>query len=185
MSIEGQGRLTGMGGHQSAQMLKDEWLTPPEIIEALGGPQSFDLDPCAPITRPWEMAKEHYTVADNGLLKPWHGRVWFNPPYGGPKIVGPWMRRMVEHGVGTALIFARTETDLFFETIWTKATSILFLRGRLHFHHVDGKRAEANAGAPSILVAYGEEDDWFLQRCPIAGQYIPLLMEDGGRRMPR
>ena len=95
-----QGHL-GMGSHQSAAMLKDEWLTPPEIIKALGGPKSFDLDPCAPIKRPWDMAKEHYTIADNGLLKPWHGRVWFNPPYGGPAIVGPWMRRMVEHGQAT------------------------------------------------------------------------------------
>lgn len=49
-----QGHL-GMGSHQSAAMLKDEWLTPPEIIKALGGPESFDLDPCAPIKRPWDM----------------------------------------------------------------------------------------------------------------------------------
>jgi len=122
MMQERQGHL-GMGSHQSSQMLKDEWLTPPEIIKALGGPESFDLDPCAPIKRPWEMAKEHYTIADNGLLKPWHGRVWFNPPYGGPQIVGPWMRRMAEHGHGTALTFARTETDLFFETVWKRADS--------------------------------------------------------------
>lgn len=51
---------------------KDEWLTPPEIIRALG---SFDLDPCAPVKRPWEMAANHFTVLDNGLNKPWQGRV--------------------------------------------------------------------------------------------------------------
>ena len=78
-----------MGGHQSAAMMKDEWLTPPEIIDALGGPASFDLDPCAPVTRPWPTAKEHFTIIDNGLTKPWRGRIWFNPPYGGPPIVGP------------------------------------------------------------------------------------------------
>lgn len=164
----------GMGSHQSASMLKDEWLTPPDIIKALGGPESFDLDPCSPINRPWPTAKEHYTIADNGLLKPWHGRVWFNPPYGGPKIVGPWMRRMVEHGRGTTLIFARTETDLFFETVWTQATAILFLHGRLYFHHVDGRRADANAGAPSVLVAYGAEDAAILRDCPIMGKYVKL-----------
>ncbi len=169
-----QERLKGMGGHQSAQMLKDEWLTPPKIIQALGGPESFDLDPCAPINRPWEMAKEHYTIVDNGLLKPWHGRVWFNPPYGGPSIVGPWMRRMAEHGTGTALIFARTETDLFFETVWKRATALLFFHGRLYFHHVDGTRAAANAGAPSVLIAYGERDAQILRDCGIAGQFVPL-----------
>lgn len=175
----------GMGSHQSGVMLKDEWLTPPAIIDAVGGPQSFDLDPCAPINRPWPTAKEHYTIVDNGLQKPWRGRVWFNPPYGGPKIVGPWMRRMADHGHGITLIFARTETDLFFETVWSKATSLLFLRGRLHFHHVDGKRAAANAGAPSVLIAYGDDDSRILQRCSLAGMFVPLIYQDGGRRLPR
>lgn len=184
MMQERQGHL-GMGSHQSAQMLKDEWLTPPEIIAALGGPESFDLDPCAPIKRPWPMAKEHYTIADNGLLKPWRGRVWFNPPYGGPSIVSPWMRRMADHGHGTTLIFARTETALFFETVWKRATALLFLEGRLYFHHVDGKRASANAGAPSVLIAYGEKDAEILERCPLAGMFVPLVWQDGGRRLPR
>lgn len=173
MMQERQGHL-GMGSHQSASMLKDEWLTPPGIIDALGGPFSFDLDPCASINRPWPTAREHYTIVDNGLMKPWHGRVWHNPPYGGPKIVGPWMRRMVDHGTGTTLIFARTETDLFFETVWKAAMALLFLRGRLHFHHADGTRADANAGAPSVLIAYGARDAEILQECSIPGQFIRL-----------
>jgi len=164
-------RLTGMGGHQSARMDKDEWLTPPPVLKALG---RFDLDPCAPIVRPWEMADHHYTVNDNGLRKPWHGRVWLNPPYGPPPIVRPWMLRMVEHGVGTALIFARTETELFFETVWPRAHAVLFFHGRLYFHHVDGTRAAANAGAPSVLIAYGEADAATLKNCGIKGQYITL-----------
>lgn len=45
---------------------KDEWLTPRPLIQALG---EFDLDPCAPIKRPWDMAKNHFTVEDNGLEK--------------------------------------------------------------------------------------------------------------------
>ena len=167
-------RLTGMGGHQSASMMKDEWLTPPEIIDALGGHQSFDLDPCSPVTRPWPTAKCHYTILDNGLMQKWNGRIWFNPPYGGPKIVGPWMRRMADHGVGTALIFARTETEIFFDTVWDKADAILFLRGRLYFHHVDGTRASANAGAPSVLIAYGIRDAEILRNSKIAGKFIRL-----------
>lgn len=163
--------LTGMGGHQSSAMLKDEWLTPPHILKALG---PFDLDPCAPIERPWDMAVEHYTITDNGLIKPWHGRIWLNPPYGPPTIIGPWLRRMVAHGKGTLLTFARTETDLFFETIWNSATAVLFLHGRLYFHHVDGIRARANAGAPSVLAAYGEPDAHRLAHCKLSGQFINL-----------
>lgn len=170
-SIADSGRLTGMGGHQSSRMDKDEWLTPPPILKALG---TFDLDPCAPINRPWDMATQHYTVEDNGLLKPWFGRVWLNPPYGPPPVVGPWMRRMAEHGRGTVLIFARTETDLFFEMVWKRATALLFVRGRLYFHHLDGKRAAANAGAPSVLIAYGNDDAQILKNCNIAGHYVAL-----------
>jgi hypothetical protein len=180
----------GMGSHQSARMLKDEWLTPPEIIEALGGADSFDLDPCAPIERKWPMARRHYTIVDNGLIKPWHGRVWLNPPYGGPEIVGPWMQRMVEHGTGTALIFARTETELFFSCVWRAATAVFFFEGRLFFYvscDTEFKRkdkpsiwakaferAPANGGAPSCLVAYGERDAEILRNCGLAGQYVDL-----------
>ena len=56
-----------MGGHQAATMGTDEWLTPPEIIKALG---PFDLDPCSPITRPWDTALKHYSILDMGLLQP-------------------------------------------------------------------------------------------------------------------
>jgi hypothetical protein len=36
------GRRTGMGGHQSSRMGKDEWITPRYIIDALGGWESCD-----------------------------------------------------------------------------------------------------------------------------------------------
>lgn len=134
-------------------MLNDEWLTPPEIVRALG---PFDLDPCAPIVRPWPTAAKHYTVDDDGLSLPWFGRVWLNPPYG--PHTGTWLERLREHGDGIALIFARTETEAWFRHIWGIADGILFLRGRLNFHFVSGKRAERNSGAPSALIAYGEEN---------------------------
>lgn len=132
-------------------MRKDEWLTPPHILRALG---SFDLDPCAPVNRPWPMAADHFTVKDNGLLRPWHGRVWLNPPFG--REATRWMRRMVAHGNGVALLPARTETAMFFECVWSAADAVLFLEGRPHFHHVDGTRADFNSGAPIVLIAYGE-----------------------------
>lgn len=160
-----------MGGHQSAAMLKDEWLTPPHIIKALG---LFDLDPCAPheSRRPWDMASRHYSAEDDGLSQPWEGRVWCNPPYG--LEAAKWLDRLANHGNGIALIFARTETAMFFEHVWGRADAVLFLRGRLHFHHVDGARAAANAGAPSVLVAYGEHNVQALRDSGIDGQLCLL-----------
>ena len=129
---------------------KDEWLTPPELIKALG---EFDLDPCAPIIRPWDTAKNHYSIKDNGLTKEWVGRVWCNPPYGSE--TGKWLARCAEHKNATALIFARTETRQFFENIWGKATAVAFLKGRISFYHVTGKKG-GTSGAPSMLVTWDD-----------------------------
>jgi hypothetical protein len=72
-----------IGAHQSAAPGSTVWLTPPAIIDALGGWQSFDLDPCAaPEPRPWQTAQHMNARTDaNGLAIRWTGRVWLNPPY--------------------------------------------------------------------------------------------------------
>jgi hypothetical protein len=161
-----------IGGHQSPKMDSDVWLTPPDILSALG---DFDLDPAACVEpRPWPTAKQHYTIHDNGLKKPWHGRVWLNPPYGGPSVVGPWMRRMAHHNHGTALIFARTETAVFFDTVWRKASALLFIEGRLFFHYPDGRRAKNNSGGPSVLIAYGDSDAALLKRSGLNGHFLRI-----------
>ena len=162
-------QATGMGGHQSANALKDEWLTPPHIIAALG---DFDLDPCSPVNRPWDTAKNHLTILDDGLSKPWSGRVWCNPPYGAE--AAKWLSRCADHKNATALIFARTETRMFFDHVWPKASAVLFLEGRLYFHHADGRRAAANSGAPSVLIAYDERNANTLFSAGIPGKFLRL-----------
>lgn len=159
----------GIGSHQSAKMGKDEWLTPLYLMDKLG---EFDLDPCAPICRPWDTAKKHFTIQNDGLHQEWFGRVWCNPPYS--LEATKWLKKLASHGNGIALIFARTETNMFFDQVWDKADAILFLKGRLYFHHVDGTRANANAGAPSCLVAYGKENAEFLKSCGVTGKITML-----------
>jgi len=149
---------------------KEDWLTPPAILKHLG---KFDLDPCSPTNRPWDTAKHHFTIEDNGLIKPWGGRVWLNPPYGAqtPK----WMQKMATHnGGGIALIFVRTETKTFFPWIWDYAHSFLFIKGRLSFFTKEGKKG-GTAGAPSMLIAYSDVDGDVLCGCAeslIPGKYI-------------
>lgn len=158
-----------MSAHESPAGGTDEWLTPPDLIRALG---HFDLDPCSPgARRPWDTAAKHYGIEDDGLRQEWDGRVWLNPPY---KHAGKWLHRLAEHGEGTALVFARTETRLWFDHVWPRASALLFLRGRLHFYSPSGKRAPANAGAPSVLVAYGDSDAGRLVTCGLPGKYVPL-----------
>ncbi len=161
-----------LGSHQSSGAGTHTWLTPPDLLTALG---SFDLDPCAcPLPRPWPTAQTMWTREDGPLRRAWFDRVWMNPPFGPKSLVASFMRRMVQHGHGTALLFARTETEVFFEAVWEEATAILFLKGRPHFHHQDGRRARANSGAPVSLIAYGQDDADQLRASGIAGRYIAL-----------
>lgn len=150
-------------------MGNDEWLTPPYILSPLG---PFDLDPCAPVVRPWDTAAKHYTIEDDGLSREWKGRVWCNPPYG--RVADRWLARCADHGNAMALIFARTETEMFFNRVWEAADAVLFLRGRLTFHCVTGEKAAHNGGAPSVLVAYGQNNVTLLQFCGLPGQFLRL-----------
>jgi len=83
-----------------------------------------------------------------------------------------WLARCAEHGNAIALIFARTETSLFFEHVWGRADGLLFLQGRLYFHHANGEVAKANSGAPSVLVAYGTANSKCLKNCGINGAWL-------------
>lgn len=159
----------GMSKHTSPVSVKDEWLTPPWLLEKLG---PFDLDPCAPVVRPWDTAKRHYTIEDNGLLLPWEGRVWLNPPY--DKTIGDFITRLRLHGNGLALIYARTDTELWQREVFPRASAVLLIEGRLHFHHVNGERAAHNCGAPSALIAYGSAEVEALRCANIPGYFIDL-----------
>jgi hypothetical protein len=155
----------------------DEWLTPPEIVERLG---AFDLDPCSPVIRPWNTARQHYTIADNGLLKQWQGRVWCNPPYG--QETSKWVAKCAAHGNAIVLIFARTETRIFFDHVFGRADGLLFIKGRLTFYTVNGTKGLFNGGAPSVLIAYGAANAQCLKECGIAGAFCgftQIISENG------
>jgi len=162
----------GIGNHHSAKCGKDEWLTPPDLLSRLG---KFDLDPCAPILRPWPTAENHYTINDNGLLLPWSGRIWCNPPYGDQAYY--WLMKLAGHGNGMALIFARTETVWFKRAVWERADAVMFIEGRLFFHHVSGERAKSNSGAPSALIAYGTDNVRSLRESGVKGYIVELDKE--------
>lgn len=157
------------------------WLTPPEIIEALG---SFDLDPCAaPEPRPWPTAVRHITPPEDGLRAEWDGRVWCNPPFGSH--TAAWLARMAGHGNGIALTFARTDTRMFRQHVWPHTSGVLFLHGRPHFYLPDGTRATGNSGGPICLIAYGAANGERLRTCGLPGAFlVPAPPEPGHEREP-
>lgn len=159
----------GISGHQHPIMKSDEWLTPPEVLRNLG---EFDLDPCSPVYRPWDTAKHHFTIDDQGLIQQWFGRVWMNPPYGSELI--KWLEKLSHHGNGIALTFARTDTAAFHKYVFPKADSMLFIDGRLNFYTVAGTRSKMNSGAPSVLISYGEKNAEALDKSGIKGKHIGI-----------
>lgn len=163
----------------------DEWLTGAAIIAALGGWQSFDLDPCAPAVQPWPTARAVFTRAENGLLRGWRGRCWVNPPYSRVPL-SRFMARLAAHGWGTALIPAATDTETFARFVWGAATAVFFPTGRLTFHRLDGSPArraggggEQRADHASAFCAYGEHDAERLAQCGIPGQFVALRIPRG------
>jgi hypothetical protein len=156
-------------GNELSVAKSETWLTPPFLIKALG---EFDLDPCASLDRPWDTAKKHYTILDNGLEKKWEGRVWMNPPYG--RKLAPFLKKLSEHdGGGVALIFARTETNAFFDYVWNRADAMFFIKGRIKFHKPNGDLA-GSSGSPSVLVAYGKENEESLKNLTLPGKFLRI-----------
>ncbi len=146
-----------------------EWYTPKFIFEELS--IQFDLDPCSP----WDMetavpAKTKFTIFDDGLSKEWFGRVWLNPPYG--KDTPMWIRRMIEHGDGIALVFSRTDSAWCQEAM-KACTAMLFISGRINF--VPGKENQhkkSRSGAGTVLFAFGEDSAKALERIRDRGVLI-------------
>ncbi len=165
----------GIGGHHKPYRGNtDSWITPPEIIKALG---PFDLDPCAAPNQPWPCAWKSFNKTLDGLKQHWPPsyRVFCNPPYG-PECV-KWLSKCAKHGNSIVLTFARTETRWFQSEVFHKADAILFLAGRLTFYSEDGVKAKANSGGPSVLIAYGLESCRALRRSGLIGHYAGLTLD--------
>ena len=159
-------------GESGSTATTHDWLTPPEILYALG---SFDLDPCASQYQPWRTAITQFTIEDNGLNRDWGtARVWCNPPYG--PHAAKWLERCAEHGNAIAFVFARTETTVFQDHVFPRATAMLFLRGRVSFRLPGGGKA-GPAGAPSVLIAYDKANADVLRKSGIPGHVVSLLHE--------
>jgi len=149
-----------LNGHQQTVGKSCEWITPKWILEPLG---EFDLDPSSPVNRPFDTAKNHYTIVENGLKQKWFGRVWLNPPFYRYER-DLWMHKMSNHGNGIMLIPASCETRAFANYVWGKCDGLLMLNKRPKFLTVDGRESSMNAGGTIALIAYGEKNLNILKR---------------------
>lgn len=145
----------------------DHWLTPLNIIHSLG---EFDLDPAGKKQHPTAKTIYDLEYNEDGLILPWNDRIFCNPPYSNWPL---FLKKLSEHNNGIALIFARIETQGFFNYVWYKADSILFIKRRIKFLRLDGSKSSGST-CGSVLIAYGKDNSIKLKESGIEGKFIQL-----------
>jgi DNA N-6-adenine-methyltransferase Dam len=144
-----------MAEHENSIGASDDWHTPPEPFEKLG--VRFFLDPCAPLDRThyFVPADRIYTKEDDGLLQPWFGLVFMNPPFGGRRGHVPWLRKFFKHGNGVAICRAYTSSDWWHDVVLPNAETLLFPNGKTKFIRPDGSVGK-EPGHGIALIGMGE-----------------------------
>ena len=122
----------------------DDLRTPKWVYEPIG---PFDLDPCAGTST--EIGKTNYRIqnSQNGLILPWFGFVWCNPPFSQKEI---WIKRMIGHGNGILILPERGSAPWF--------GPLAVASG---FHFIMGKKIDFDGGSSSnnigsVLFLFGD-----------------------------
>jgi hypothetical protein len=82
---DGGQRVTEQSDHQRVhESRSNAWYTPPVYLDAVRGVLgTIDLDPASDaVGNRTVQATTYYSGAHDGLVLPWHGSVFCNPPYG-------------------------------------------------------------------------------------------------------
>ena len=141
---------------------ENEWYTPPKYTEAakrvMGG---IDLDPASnSVANEFVKADAFYTKEDDGLTKPWYGRVWLNPPYAQPLIaqfaeavVGKFSSAEFEQAV--VLVNNATDTK-WLQSMMKACSAACFLEGRIRY--LDKTGEPKNSPIQGQVALYFGED---------------------------
>lgn len=120
------------GGNKKRTTQSDLYGTPPEFYEVLDKEFHFTLDPCADDNN--HKCDTYYTETDNGLLQPWAPHVVFvNPPYSANLV---WSQKAAEEmrkGAVVVLLMSNSTDARWFQFLFSVASEVRFLPGRLKF----------------------------------------------------
>lgn len=123
---------------------KDDCYTPRWVFDAMG--LRFDMDVAAPMGGPWHVPCDEYlTAQDDGLVTPWAGTVWCNPPY---SAFTRWADKWATHPSGCLMGGYQPETR-WTRTVFAAADAVAFVSAR--FTRPDGSTIKPRHG---LFVAF-------------------------------
>ena len=146
----------------------NDWETPRWLFDTYDKIWDFGLDVSA--SHDNNKCPLYFTKEDDALLGDWSGMIaergvednnqttnerlsaWCNPPYG--RQVGRWVEKCVHESKRrnvAMLIYARTDTSYFHETILPNAYEIHFIRARLKFRNPLGVNGPATAASMLVM----------------------------------
>lgn len=166
-------------------MGNNEWYTPAKYIEAarsvMGG---IDLDPAScELANRTVKATKYYTQDQNGLMQPWYGRVWCNPPYGRTSLNGASMSHqrafaekiLCEYLVGNIeqaiLLTLGNPNSTWFQPFLDYV--VCFYRGTLHFTRPNGDKG--TFGFPLAFIYLGSNDATFVEVFSRFGRIVKAI----------
>lgn len=116
-----------------------EWFTPQAYVDAARfAMHGIDLDPASnDIANETVRATRYYTADDDGLVQPWAGRVWMNPPYSSG-LIDKFIDRLVTmHRAGhvtAAVVLTNNATETrWWHDLTADASAVCLTLGRIRF----------------------------------------------------
>lgn len=163
----------GKRGLQSSD--SNEWYTPAQyIVSARRVLGAIDLDPASS----WEAnqivkAPKFYHLEDSGLIKPWPGRIWLNPPYG--TLTGEFVQKLttelLDGTTQAAIVLVNshaTDSD-WFQKLWD-ADALCFTDHRIDFKSPHKKETGSTHG--SVFAYFGPAPEKFATEFEVYGAVV-------------
>ena len=121
----------------------------------------FDLDPasCEEANKTVK-AKKYYS--ENGLSKPWRGRIWLNPPYGG--LAAQFIDKLANEistgsvSAAIALVNAHCTDTSWFQSLWEGC--LCFTNHRINFY---GDETRSGSTHGSTFAYFGSDGAAFIK----------------------
>jgi len=149
--------------HVTNNSKDDEWYTPAKYIESarevLG---RIDLDPASnDFANKTVKADRYFTEESNGLKQEWSGNIWMNPPYS-TALLSQFADKLISSNFSQAIVLVNNATETaWFEKMISKASAIVFHRGRIRFVKRDGEHGAPLQG--QAFIYYGDNAERFLE----------------------